>query len=62
MVMVIYLMQILLTVDKDTIFAIGSITKVFTTILLADMVDRGLVNLDDPIEKYLPTSVKIPYI
>ncbi len=48
------------TVDKDTIFAIGSITKVFTTILLADMVNRGLVNLDDPIEKYLPTSIKVP--
>ena len=48
------------TVDKDTIFAIGSITKVFTTILLADMVNRGLVNLDDPIEKYLPPSVKVP--
>ena len=50
------------TVDKDTIFAIGSITKVFTTILLADMVNRGLVNLDDPIEQYLPPSVKVPYI
>ena len=49
-----------ITVDKDTIFAIGSITKVFTTILLADMVDRGLVNLDDPIEKYFPPSVKAP--
>lgn len=49
-----------ITVDKDTIFAIGSITKVFTTILLADMVNRGLVNLDDPIEKYLPTSIKVP--
>jgi CubicO group peptidase (beta-lactamase class C family) len=49
-----------ITVNKDTIFAIGSITKVFTTILLADMVDRGLVNLDDLIEKYLPTSVKVP--
>ena len=48
------------TVDKDTIFAIGSITKVFTTILLADMVNRGLVNLDDPIEQYLPPSLKIP--
>jgi serine-type D-Ala-D-Ala carboxypeptidase/endopeptidase len=47
-------------VDKDTIFAIGSITKVFTTILLADMVNRGLVNLDDPIEKYLPPSIKVP--
>jgi D-alanyl-D-alanine-carboxypeptidase/D-alanyl-D-alanine-endopeptidase len=49
-----------ITVDKDTIFAIGSITKVFTTILLADMVNRGLVNLNDPIEKYLPTSIKVP--
>jgi serine-type D-Ala-D-Ala carboxypeptidase/endopeptidase len=49
-----------ITVDKDTIFAIGSITKVFTTILLADMVNRGLVNLDDPIEKYLPRSIKVP--
>jgi CubicO group peptidase (beta-lactamase class C family) len=49
-----------ITVDKDTIFAIGSITKVFTTILLADMVDRGLVNLDDPIEKYLSPSIKVP--
>jgi serine-type D-Ala-D-Ala carboxypeptidase/endopeptidase len=49
-----------ITVDKDTIFAIGSITKVFTTILLADLVNRGLVNLDDPIEKYLPNSVKVP--
>jgi serine-type D-Ala-D-Ala carboxypeptidase/endopeptidase len=47
-------------VNKDTIFAIGSITKVFTTILLADMVNSGLVNLDDPIEKYLPPSVKVP--
>ena len=47
-------------VDKDTIFAIGSITKVFTTILLADMVNHGLVNLDDPIEKYLPPSIKVP--
>ena len=49
-----------ITVNKDTIFAIGSITKVFTTILLADMVNRGLVNLDDPIEQYLPPSIKVP--
>ena len=49
-----------ITVDKDTIFAIGSITKVFTTILLADMFNSGLVNLDDPIEKYFPPSVKAP--
>jgi serine-type D-Ala-D-Ala carboxypeptidase/endopeptidase len=47
-------------VDKDTVFSIGSTTKVFTTILLADMVNKGLVNLDDPIEMYLPPSVTVP--
>ena len=30
------------TVDQNTIFAIGSNTKVFTTILLADMVNKVL--------------------
>ena len=44
----------------DTIFEIGSITKVFTAFLLADMVERGEVALDDPVRKYLPTSVMVP--
>ena len=47
-------------VDENTIFSIGSTTKVFTTILLADMVDKGLVKLNDPIEKYLPNYVTVP--
>ena len=38
--------------DGDTVFEIGSITKVFTAILLADMVDRGEVKLDDPVAKH----------
>lgn len=48
------------TIDENTVFAIGSNTKVFTTILLADMVNKGLINLDDPIEKYLPSNVSVP--
>jgi len=40
-------------VNGNTIFDIASITKIFTTTLLADMVKQRLVNLDDPIEKYL---------
>jgi CubicO group peptidase (beta-lactamase class C family) len=44
----------------DTIFEIGSITKVFTAFLLARMVERGEVALDDPVRKYLPASVKVP--
>jgi CubicO group peptidase (beta-lactamase class C family) len=46
--------------DGDTIFEIGSITKVFTALLAADMAQRGEVKLDDPIAKYLAASVKIP--
>ena len=48
------------TLDGDTIFEIGSVTKVFTSLLLADMVYRGEVTLDDPADKYLPESVKMP--
>lgn len=38
----------------STIFEIGSITKVFTGTLLAAMVLKGEVALDDPVSKYLP--------
>jgi D-alanyl-D-alanine-carboxypeptidase/D-alanyl-D-alanine-endopeptidase len=48
------------TVNQNTIFAIGSNTKVFTAVLLADMVENGLIKLDDPIEDYLPSNVKVP--
>src|SRR5215813_9340016 len=46
--------------DGDTIFEIGSISKVFTSLLLADMVNRKEVALDDPAAKYLPEYVKVP--
>ena len=46
--------------NENTVYEIGSITKVFTGILLAEAVKRGEVNLDDPISKYLPANVKTP--
>lgn len=46
--------------DGDTVFEIGSISKVFTAILLADMVRAGEVAFDDPVQKYLPAEVTIP--
>lgn len=49
-----------LSLDGNTVFEIGSITKAFTGSLLADMVARGEVKLDDPVAKYLPKSVKVP--
>ena len=47
-------------VDGGTIFEIGSISKVFTSLLLADMVSRKEVALDDPAAKYLPGDVGMP--
>lgn len=46
--------------DGDTVFQIGSVTKGITSLLLADMVVRGEVGLDDPAERYLPDGVTIP--
>jgi len=40
-------------VGGDTVFDVGSITKVFTALLLSDLVHRGEVALDDPVTKWL---------
>src|SRR6266567_39673 len=48
------------TVDGDTVFEIGSVTKTFTTLLLQDSVERGEVKLEDSISDYLPKSVRCP--
>jgi CubicO group peptidase (beta-lactamase class C family) len=46
--------------DANSIFEIGSVTKVFTATLLADMVEQGLVRLDDPVQRHLPEDVRLP--
>lgn len=46
--------------DANTIFEIGSVSKVFTAILLADAAERGEVKLDDPLSTLLPSGVKTP--
>lgn len=38
----------------DTLFQIGSITKLYTTALVLQLVDEGLLTLDEPIRKWLP--------
>ena len=48
------------TLDGKTEFEIGSMTKVFTSLILSDMVQHGEVALDDPVAKYLPSTVKMP--
>ena len=47
-------------VDEHTVYEIGSITKVFTALPLADMAHRGEVRLDDPVQRYLPDSAVVP--
>jgi D-alanyl-D-alanine-carboxypeptidase/D-alanyl-D-alanine-endopeptidase len=46
--------------DSDSLFEIGSITKGFTGLLLADMVRKGEVTLQDPVSKYAPAGAKLP--
>jgi CubicO group peptidase (beta-lactamase class C family) len=48
------------SVDGDTIYEIGSVTKVFTALLLADEARRGELSLNDPATKYLPPGTKLP--
>lgn len=43
-----------LPADKDTVYRIGSITKMFTAVMLEQLADAGTVHLSDPVEKYFP--------
>ena len=44
----------------DTVFEIGSVTKVLTALLLTDMVQHGEVALSDPVATCLPAQVTVP--
>jgi serine-type D-Ala-D-Ala carboxypeptidase/endopeptidase len=44
-------------IDASTVFESGSLAKVFTGTLLADMVLRGEASLEDPVAAYLPDNV-----
>lgn len=43
-----------LPVTGDTLFAIGSSTKAFTTLAMGILVDEGKLSWDEPVTKYLP--------
>lgn len=44
---------------EDSLIELGSVTKVFTGLLLAVMEERGMIRLDDPIHTYLPPEVSV---
>lgn len=47
-------------VTAQTLFEIGSITKAFTGVLLAEMAGRGDVRLDQPVSELLPAGTPVP--
>src|SRR5262249_22982089 len=40
--------------SADTVYRIGSVSKLFTDIAIMQKVERGQINLDAPVSKYLP--------
>lgn len=48
--------------DEHSVYRIASITKLFTSTMLMQLRDAGKLNLDDPLEKYLPQfKIKSPF-
>jgi D-alanyl-D-alanine-carboxypeptidase/D-alanyl-D-alanine-endopeptidase len=45
--------------NGDTLYEIGSMTKVFTGTLLGDAVRRGKLTLEAPLQDFLPADVKL---
>uniref|UniRef100_UPI002896DC34 serine hydrolase domain-containing protein n=1 Tax=Anaerosporobacter sp. TaxID=1872529 RepID=UPI002896DC34 len=39
---------------KDSIYGIGSISKVFTTVAIMQLVEKGILDLDTPVVNYIP--------
>jgi serine-type D-Ala-D-Ala carboxypeptidase/endopeptidase len=48
------------SLDERTAFEIGSITKTMTAALLAEIIGRGEIAIDDPLAKLLPPGTNVP--
>jgi D-alanyl-D-alanine-carboxypeptidase/D-alanyl-D-alanine-endopeptidase len=47
-------------VDEHTLFEAGSISKIFTDLLLAQLVNEGKIDLEAPLTDYLPEGTVLP--
>jgi len=47
-----------LEATPNTIYGIGSVTKSFTALAIMQLVEEGKLNLEDPLEKYLPLKMR----
>ncbi len=48
------------TFTEDTLFQFGSVTKLMTANVIAQLAVEGVIDIDDPINKYLPASLQSP--
>ena len=48
--------------DLDTIYHLGSVTKIFTAMMLMKLRDVGKLQLNDPLSKYLPEINKVTHL
>jgi len=46
--------------DSSTIYLVASISKTFTATAIMQLQERGLLNIDDDVNKYLPFSIRNP--
>ena len=43
-----------LAIDENTIFGMASVTKSFVALSVMQLCEKGLMDLDDPVSKYIP--------
>jgi len=46
--------------DVDTIYLVASISKTFTATAIMQLQEKGMLNIDDDVNKYLPFSLRNP--
>lgn len=49
-------------VTKNTVFRIASMTKPITAVASLILIEKGLLSLDDPVEKYFPFFKELPIV
>ncbi len=47
-----------LPATPETLYCIGSVTKSFTCLAIMQLQEKGKLNVDDPIEKYVPLKIR----
>ncbi|KZT52571.1 beta-lactamase/transpeptidase-like protein [Calocera cornea HHB12733] len=50
-----------LQVDRDTVYRIASVSKLFTTVQTLVLHQRRILNLDDPVTRFLPNFTYLPF-